>query len=312
MTRCEFGLCVVAMLAGVGVVRGADTLNLAAGPFSASPTPTFNSSNLIVHYAADSLGLADGATVANLPDLAALSGFNNAAAAGSASTFVANAVNGLPAVRFPGTGTLRAGSAMGIGSTSGFAYFAVLRAEPGGVTTGNYFWDRNTAVDNPLVSLRALPGNKYGLQKRFDSGGGFSETPSVTDISTTTFQIVTLRRNRTDDRFEIWVDGNLEGTVADGGAGLTPQPIVLGAHGGNNAGNVSLFSEVMIFNDELSLQDFLDVGTFLEFKYGLDTAFPNFVPPPLAPEPASVALFGVAVAAFGIWHYRRRKTSTGD
>src|SRR4029453_13923704 len=111
------------------------------------------------------------------------------------------------------------------------AYFVVVKANAtpinGALTdgAGAYVFDRHlTGVGNPLVSLKAVTG-KNGVQKPYDAGTGLGGPVSNTSISTTDFQIVALRRNRTQNRFELWVNGVMEATDANPAVGLTPNPI---------------------------------------------------------------------------------------
>ncbi|MDG2122262.1 MAG: hypothetical protein P8J87_01100, partial [Verrucomicrobiales bacterium] len=138
---------------------------------------------------------------------------------------------------------------------------------------GAYLFDRVATTGNPLASLKAVAGS-YGLQKRNDDGSGLGGPVATTPVSTSEFQITAVRRNRTADQFEIWVDGNLEGTSADTGANLTPQPIVIGRHATITTGGFDGdIAELLIYGSGLSDNDFQAVGTYLENEYGLDTAF---------------------------------------
>lgn len=226
-------------------------------------------------------GLSDNAEFTTWPDTASGDGASQNATEGGDPRYETNATpSGQPAVSFDGNDQFRTSISPGIAPTSGFVYFIVCRATAnprnGGVGDGNgdYLFDRDhTVSDPPLFSLKADNG-RYGLQKRYDDGNGLGGPVSVTQISQTQFQIVAARRNPALGRFELWVDGVMEGTAPDTGGALTPQPIVIGRHAtGTNNGFIGQIAELLIYRDELSDTDFQAVGGYLESRYGLDTAF---------------------------------------
>ncbi len=239
---------------------------------------------LAVRYRAGAIvGVGNAATFATWQDTHVGDGTTQHATAGGNPTYRTNVTpSGQPVVRFDGNDEFRANAGPGIGATSGFVYFMVCRGNGpqanGGVNDGSgaYLFDRDISVSgNPLVSLKADNG-RYGFQKRYDDGSGLGGPVSSTTISTTQFQIVAVRRNVTASRFEIWVDGVMEGSVGDGGGALTPQPIVVGRHATsvNNGFNGDI-AELLIYQSGLSDEEFSRVGSYLEARYGLSTAFPD-------------------------------------
>jgi hypothetical protein len=129
-----------------------------------------------------------------------------------------------------------------------------------------------------LVSLKAVSNNRYGFQKRDDGSSGLGGPVSTTQISTTQFQIVAVRRNPSQSRFEIWVDGVLEGSTPDDGDNFTPQPVVIGRHATNVQGGFNGdIAELLIYRNALTDAEFQSVGAYLEARYGLATAFPDTV-----------------------------------
>jgi hypothetical protein len=243
-------------------------------------------------------GVANGATFSPWLDTATGDGVSQNATAGGDPAFQANLTpSGQPVVNFDGDDQFRTSVSPGIAPTSGFVYFIVCRANGpptnGGVGdgSGDYIFDRDAAIGNPLVSLKP-DNNRYGFQKRYDDNSGLGGMVSTTPISTTRFQIVAVRRNPPLGRFEIWVDGVMEATTPDTGGNLTPQPIVIGNHssGGTQGFNGDI-AELLIYRDELSASEFQSVGAYLEGRYGLATAFPDSVArTPLAAS-ASTAYF---------------------
>ena len=242
--------------------------------------------NLVERFRAGAVtGVANGATFSPWNDTATGDGASQDAVAGSNPAFQANSTpSGEPAIDFDGSDEFRTSISPGISPTSGFVYFIVCRANAvpssGGVGDGSgaYLFDRvPTTFDPPLVSLKAVNG-RYGFQKRYDNNSGLGGPVSSTEISTTQFQIVAVRRNPALNRFELWVDGTMEGTAADSGANLTPQPIVIGCHGSETThGFNGDIAELLIYRDALGESEFQSVGAYLEAKYGLTTAFPDTV-----------------------------------
>lgn len=238
--------------------------------------------DLVERFNAGALaGLTDGAAFSPWPDTATGDGVSQDAEAGSEPRYESAATpSGQPAVSFDGNDEFRTVTPPGIPSNSGFVYFIVCKANgaptSGAVNdgSGDYLFDRDAFIDDPLVSLKAV-GGRYGFQKRFDNGSGLGGPVSTTAISTTQFQIVAVRRNPAQGRFEIWVDGTMEGTSSDSGAALTPQPIVIGNHANSANGFVGEIAEILIYRDGLSNDDFLRAGSYLEARYGLATAFPD-------------------------------------
>ncbi|YCM43698.1 lamin tail domain-containing protein [Verrucomicrobiaceae bacterium 227] len=260
------------------------------GTASGGPADLTVTDHLVERFRASDLALSNGQNVTSWPDSATADGESQNATSGGNPTFATNATpSGEPAVRFDGNDQLRTSTSPGIGSTSGFVYFAVVKANStpgnGGIANGSgpYLWDRDTtATGNPLVSLKSDGGN-FAFQKRFDNNSGLGGPISTTAISTSDYQIVAIRRNRTANQFELWVDGAREATEADNGSALTPQPIVIGNHSGGTAGFDGDIAELLIYADELTDAEFESVGAYLESRYGLDTAFPgSAVTTPLA------------------------------
>jgi hypothetical protein len=253
---------------------------------TSAPPVLGTTTDLVERFRAGALtGLVDGVAFPTWVDTATGDGVSQDATAGSEPRFEAAATpSGEPAVSFDGNDEFRTSVPPGIPSNSGFVYFIVCKANGAPTSgalndgSGDYLFDRDVAVtEQPLVSLKAVNGC-YGFQKRHDNGSGIGGAVSTTSISTTQFQIVALRRNPAQGRFEIWVDGTMEATSNDSGAALTPQPIVIGSHassGGN--GFVGEIAELLVYRDGLSNDDFLRAGSYLEARYGLGTAFPDLM-----------------------------------
>ncbi len=239
------------------------------GAQPASPALTVTA-NLTARYRAGALtGLTNGATVAVWPDTATGDGVaQNATAGSSTPTFRAAATpNGKPAVRFDGNDECRTTLSPGITATGGFAYFIVLKGNAA-QSSEAYIFDRGPP-GNPLASLKNQ-GGFYALQKRYTDGSGLGGPVSTTAISSTVWQLVAIRRNRAENRFEIWVNGVMQATEADTGAALTPDPVNIGSHSTTiTQGFNGDIAELLIYRDGLSDADFQQVGSYLSSEYGL-------------------------------------------
>ena len=270
-----------------------------AAPLGTQPviTSLTVTTNLVERFRAGAItGLADGATVTSWPDTATGDGVTQNAAPGATTpTYrAASTPNGKPAVRFDGNDELRTTQLTGLTPTGGWAFFVVLKGnavQTNGLVTdggGAYIWDRHlTAAGNPLTSLKSHNGF-FGLQKRYDDGSGLGGPVSSTAISSVAWQIVAVRRNRTLNRFEMWVNGVMQATDGDSGAALSADPINIGRHatlatGGFN-GDIA---ELLVYKDGLSESDFQKVGMYLENEYGLTTAFQVVATPLSATAPVS-------------------------
>lgn len=260
-----------------------DTGSQLFGNSTAGPPVLTVTDHLVERFRASDLALSNGQTVSTWTDTATGDGQSQNATAGGNPTYQTNVTpSGEPVVRFDGNDELRTSISPGISGTSGFVYIAVVRANAapssGTVTNGSgaYLWDRSlTGGGNPLISLKADNG-RFGLQKRYDNGSGLGGPVSSSSISTSDFQIVAVRRNTSSNQFEMWVDGVLESTDSDSGASLNPDPINIGRHATNTSGGFNgEIAELLIYEDELTNAELEAVGSYLENRYGLDTAYPG-------------------------------------
>ncbi len=255
------------------------------GAFGSAATAPFLrvTSQLRSRYRAGAItGLADNTILTTWTDTHTADGSTQSLTYLDDPRFETNSTpSGQPTVSFDGNDAHVASITPGISPGSGFAYFLVCKASAamtnGQVSDGSgaYILDRVPTVSAPLASLKVVNG-RYGFQRRYDNNTGLGGTVSTSTISTTSYQIVTMRRNPALARFEIWVNGVMEGSVADTGENLTPQPIVLGNHANRSTlGFKGDIAELLIYNDALSTTDFQAVGSYLEARYGLTTSFPN-------------------------------------
>ncbi|MES2438299.1 MAG: lamin tail domain-containing protein [Verrucomicrobiota bacterium] len=271
------------------------------GTTSGAPLLTVTSLLTERYRAGAVTGVANGSTFVQWSDSSTSDGSSQNASAGGNPTYrTAVTPSSEPVVRFDGNDEFRTSQSPGISPSSGFVYFVVCKANSA-PANDDYLFDReNSSFDAPLVSLK-FSNSRYELQKRDDSNNGLGGPVSTSTVSTTKFQIVAVRRNPAAARFEIWVDGVMEGTSPDAGDSLTPQPIVIGRHATNVDGGFNGdIAELLVYRDALSENDFKSVGAYLEARYGLDTAFPDIsVRTPLS-----------ASAQTG--YFRKSFTFTGD
>lgn len=273
----------------------------AFGTASMAPVLTVTD-HLVERYRAASItGVTDGSVFSFWMDTATADGAAQNAASGGNPTYRANATPSSTAVvRFDGNDEFRTSVPPGIGAASGFAYFIVCKANAGS-QDGRYILDRNnSASDPPLASIK-INSSRYEFQKRYDSNSGLGGPISSTAVSTTKYQIVAIRRNPAASRFEIWVDGVMEASVADSGESLTPQPVVIGRHATDaNLGFNGDIAELLVYQDALTDEEFISVGSYLEAGHGLDTGFPD------------TAIRTQLAANTGTCYFRKSFAFTGD
>ncbi len=197
------------------------------------------------------------------------------ATSGNQPTYATGIVNGMPALQFSGNSFVD-GSALGIAGTGGFTFIFALQATSytAGTTfngDGHYIMDRTTGT-NELTSLKAASTNKYGFQKRADNGGGLGGPVSTSAINTSSFEIINYRRDR-GTAYDLFVNGTLETTLADGDGDLTPPIPRIGRHATTaNNGLNGYIAEMMAFSFDLNNAQINIVNSYLAAKYALTVA----------------------------------------
>jgi hypothetical protein len=199
---------------------------------------------------------------------------NNAsqATSGNRPTYKTSIVNSKPVLRFSGDTYIDPG-ALGILGTGSFTYFVVvgLSGYTAGALTdgsGDYILDRTTGT-NELTGLKIVSTDKFGFQKRDDSGGGLGGPTSTTSLSTSSFQLVDYLRERAAF-YRIYVGGALENSVADGDGDLTPPATRIGRHATTaNGGFKGDLSEFIIYNYRVNNAQLNIVNSYLAAKYNL-------------------------------------------
>lgn len=231
------------------VVSGANVTGEGANSAEAAVTPV----GLAAWFKADALtDLADGAAVALWPDS---SGNGNNAfqpVAPNQPTFVANAINGRPAVRFNSASSTHLSFYRPV--QDDFTMIVLFRSAQG-IGTGLNFWEGAGLVSGErpgAVSDFALAFNANG---QILAGVG---NPDVTIRSGTGFNnnqphVVTFRRTRATGVTALFVNGTQVAGATGGTQSLTaPNFLVLGGQGVLNNFLTGDIAEVKIFSVALS------------------------------------------------------------
>lgn len=221
--------------------------------------------------------------------------------AGNRPTYVTNAINGLPVLRFDAGTTSQLGDYLdGASLLSGDAartVFIVGSSNSGIANISLFEFNRDSTPGNgelyritPEAAVRVTAGNQV-----FD-----------TPLSTSA-QILTISNATGEGVADIvaTLNGLTLGTlpsVAQVLATGTDGYRIAGAHDLNVAQDFDGdIAEILVFNSELTPEQFNSVGYYLETKYNLNTAFT--MPP--VPEPATCTLLGLGIV---LLHVRRRRT----
>ena len=207
----------------------------------------------------------NGNTVQQWNDVSGNGNHASQASSGNRPTYTTNIVNALPALDFSGSDYIDP-SALGIPGTGGFSIFIAL--QPTSINTNQYIIDRTSATNN-LTSLKYASGNRFAVQKRTDSGSGLGGPESTTAANTSAFQLIDYMRTR-GTAYDFYLDGTLEGTLADGDGDLTPPSLRIGTHATNiTRGLNGYISEVAIYNTDLNEAERIIVENYFAAKYAL-------------------------------------------
>ncbi len=213
----------------------------------------------------------DAATVQQWNDQSGNSNNVSQGTAGNRPIYKTNIVNSQPALNFTGSTYVSSG-ALGIAATGGFTYFLIVEATSysAGATndgSGDYILDRTTGT-NELASLKVASTSKFGFQKRDNSGGGLGGPVTTTSITTGAFQLIDYMRVR-GSAFQLYLNGTMENSVADGQGDLTPPAMRIGTHQSGSNGLRGYISELVVYNQNLNSAQRIIVENYLAAKYGL-------------------------------------------
>ncbi|HEY5750469.1 MAG TPA: T9SS type A sorting domain-containing protein [Chryseolinea sp.] len=220
---------------------------------------------------------ANGQTVQFWRDQSTSANHATTAVAGNRPTYVTNVINGNPALRFTLDHFLDAGSVSGIGGTQSFYIFLVFNQSaysPGTPTdnAGTFIIDRPSDT-NSLTSFKVVNTDKYCYQRRDDgrlnAGGPVTATPVATDA----FGIADYFRNYVSAASStegIYLNGRLDVSQAGPTTSMTGPPIRIGRHAlGVNLGLNGYFSEIAVYNANLTSAQRQRIESYLALKYGI-------------------------------------------
>jgi hypothetical protein len=219
----------------------------------------------------------NGQTVQFWRDQSTLANHATTTVAANRPTYVTNFINGNPALRFTLDHFLDAGSVSGIGGTQSFYIFLVfnqLSHSPGTPTsnTGTFILDRPFDTNN-LAGFKVVNTNKYCYQRRDDSRLNVGGPVTATPITTGAFVITDYFRNYVSAASStegIYLNGRLDISQAGPTTSITGPPIRIGRHAtGTNLGLNGYFSEIAVYNANLTLAQRLRIESYLALKYGI-------------------------------------------
>jgi len=238
-----------------------------------------NTSTLVAWFKADTLtDLANGTSVSLWPDQ---TGNNYHAIQGIGSqqpTFVTNAINGQPAVRFNAANSSYLWLYRPV--QDDFTMIFLFQSSQG-LNTGTSFWDgagllsgeQNGAVSDFGISLNANGQVLAGTGNpdvTIRSGSGFNNGQP---------HVVTFKRTKSTGAIMLYMNGTLVASSAGGTQSLTaPNTLVLGAQGVLNNFLSGDIAEVQIYNSALSDTDRLGQERALRCRYGLSGGATPTVP----------------------------------
>ncbi len=256
---------------------------------------------LYLRLEADSLSLADGATVTSWTDSA--SGY---AFTGTAS-YNASYANGHAAVYFNGISNALVNRALTGGpSTANLTLFVV----------GNFTTAVNDSVADYMISAQ-YPGSTSGNRLRILKGQTDAKIDiacgagsAVTDVaaSDATLHVFTIVSGQTSNMVQFFIDGASVRSFDSGTDALALQALGLGFYHrtGNQFGGCSI-AEVLLYNHALTSTEVSDVAVYLQEKYN---PFPITTPTYINPVNVRIADPAVLWTANGNYGYYVAGTGT--
>lgn len=241
---------------------------------SASPLP------LAVWFKADSLsGLTSGTAVSLWPDSTG-NGYDAIQTLGaSRPTYIAGAINGMPAVRFAS------------GSSSYLWFYRPVQDDftmiflyqsSQGISTGTSFWNGAGLINGEQSGTVSDFGVSLNASGQILAGTGNPDTSmhSGTGLNDGRPHVVTFRRVRGTGAIALYVDSTTAAITTGGTQSLTaPNTLVMGAQGVLNNFLSGDIAEAQIYSAALLDSDRLSVERALKCKYGLNGSTTNTVGP---------------------------------
>ena len=248
------------------VVSAVNTVGEGTNSAQVSTSP----SALTVWFKADAItGLANGAAVSTWIDLTGNGYDAMQTLNANQPTYVTNAMNGLPAVRFnpANSSYLWFYRPVQDDFTMIFVYLSNQ-----GLNTGQNFWEGAGLVSGEVPNVVNDFGTSLNADGQVLAGTGNPETSihSSPGFNNGQPHVVTFKRTKSTGAIVLYMDGTLVSSATGGTQSLTaPNFLVMGAQG--NLANYlnGDIAEVQIYNAALSDSDRVGPESALKSKYGL-------------------------------------------
>lgn len=220
-------------------------------------------------YAADSLSLSNGDPVTSWPDSSANG--NNASGSSGPTTFIASAVNGLPALRWASANSFTTGTA---GRTTGsWTAFAVFKASSalfaGSVVAPSFFGGATNARQFRVGELTSTTCDVQALRQGVDNyqpdGAFVIPIDDAWHIAAVTVDVTT----QTGD---YWLDGTKGGTLVDIASGTTySTTFTIGEGFNSDEAWQGDLAEIIGWGRALTNDEMIAQARALGAKYGIAT-----------------------------------------
>jgi hypothetical protein len=221
-------------------------------------------------FRADAItGLANGSTVTIWPDSSGHGLSAIQTVPGERPTYVTNALNGLPVVHFNGTNNQVL--TLNRPVQDDFTIFCVLRSTQG-VNSGGQFYNGAGLVSAVAAGVTNDFGVSLFASGQVCAGTGNPDTSisSMPGFNDGMAHVLTLRRKESLGKVDLYVDGNLAGTMTGNTKSLNASAkLALGAQATLNNFFTGDIAEVLIYNAALSDMDRQNKEVDLFQKWGV-------------------------------------------
>ncbi|MGH7952074.1 MAG: LamG-like jellyroll fold domain-containing protein, partial [Limisphaerales bacterium] len=241
---------------------GTNSLEVSAMPSLAASLKTW--------FAADAInGLANGSAISNWPDMSGNGDDATQLIASQQPTYLTNAMNGLPVVRFNAASSNELAFARPV--QDDFTMFCVFRSAQGS-GSGAQFYQGAGLVSGEVSGVADDFGVSLNTNGLLLAGTGNPDTTAVSDAGYNDGRphVLTFERTRDTGIIELYVDGAQSAAAAGGTQSLTaPSRLVLGAQQtliNYLSGDIV---EVKIYDSALSDNDRISQANNLIYKWGI-------------------------------------------